>query len=48
MVEAIMVEMKPKTQEKGNEMASARGPMSDTCLRKHSYDNNVLLFKKRC
>lgn len=32
MVEAIMVEMKPKTHEKGKEMASARGPRSETCL----------------
>jgi hypothetical protein len=29
-VEAIMEERRPKTQEKGNEMARARGPKSDT------------------
>lgn len=31
IVEAIMDERRPKTQEKGKEMARARGPMSATC-----------------
>lgn len=31
IVEAIMDERRPKTQEKGKEMARARGPKSDTC-----------------
>lgn len=31
MVEAIIEERRPKTQEKGNEMARARAPKSDTC-----------------
>lgn len=30
MVEAIMDERRPKMQEKGNEMARARGPKSET------------------
>ena len=30
MVEAIIDERRPKTQENGNEMARARGPKSET------------------
>lgn len=31
MVEAIMEERRPKTQEKTKQIARARGPTSDTC-----------------
>lgn len=45
IVDAIMDERRPKTQEKGKEMASARGPMSATCYKrvvKIQYDLKVV------
>lgn len=46
IVEAIMDERRPKTQEKGKEMARARGPKSDTCsdLKKDTTTGKLIIM----
>lgn len=41
IVEAIMEESRPKTQEKGKDMESAREPIEETCSIKFAGWNHV-------
>ena len=48
MVDAIIDERRPKTQEKGNEMASARVPKSETWYtRNHQVRHISILDNKK-
>lgn len=47
IVDAIMDESRPKTHEKGREMASARGPMSATCYKRVIKIANDKIKKKQ-